>query len=41
MTNFNSTSMAMFEDGKPVEVDLNISFTEAATLERKDIEAGF
>ena len=41
MTNFNSTSMAMFENGKPVEVDLNISFTEAATLERKDIEAGF
>ena len=40
-TNFNPTTMAFHDDGKPVEIDLSLSFTEQTTLNRDDIKEGF
>ena len=40
-TNFNPTTMTFHDDGKPVEIDLSLSFTEQITLNRKDIEEGY
>lgn len=40
-TNYNPTTMAFHADGKPVEIDLSLSFTEQTTLNRKDIVDGF
>lgn len=40
-TTYNGSSMAFHKDGKPVEVDLSLSFMESAALEREDIEGGF
>lgn len=40
-TTYNASSMAFHKDGKPVEVDLGLSFMESAALERADIEEGF
>ena len=40
-TNYNPTTMAFHGDGKPVEIDLSLSFTEQTTLNRKDIADGF
>lgn len=40
-TTFNSSSMAFHKDGKPVEIDLALTFMESQALERKDIEAGY
>ena len=40
-TNYNPTTMAFHTDGKPVEIDLSLSFTEQTTLNRKDIADGF
>ncbi len=39
-TTYNSSSMAFHKDGRPVEIDLSLSFMESAALERKDIEEG-
>ena len=40
-TNYNPSSMAFHEDGKPVEIDLTLNFVEEMTLDRADIEAGY
>lgn len=40
-TTYNATAMSFHKDGKPMEVDLTLSFMESAALERDDIEAGF
>ena len=40
-TNYNPSSMAFHNDGKPVEIDLTLNFIEEMTLDRADIEAGF
>lgn len=40
-TNYNPTTMAFHADGKPVEIDLSLSFTEQTTLNRKDIVEGY
>ena len=40
-TNYNPTTMAFHADGKPVEIDLSLSFTEQTTLNRADIKAGY
>lgn len=37
-TNYNPTSMSFHSDGRPVEIDLSLSFTEQTTLNRNDIE---
>lgn len=39
-TTYNGTSMSMHRDGSFEEVDITMSFTEARTLSRKDIEEG-
>lgn len=36
-TNYNPSTMAFHEDGKPVEIDLSLSFTEETTLNKQDI----
>ena len=36
-TNYNPTSMSFHSDGKPVEIDLSLSFSEQTTLTRDDI----
>ena len=40
-TNYNPTSMTFHTDGRPVEIDLSLSFQEETTLSRKDIEEGY
>lgn len=40
-TNYNSSSMAFHPDGRPVEIDLSLSFAEEVTLNRSDIEQGY
>lgn len=40
-TNYNPSTMAFHEDGKPVEIDISLDFMEERTLSRKDIEEGF
>lgn len=40
-TNYNPTSMTFHTDGKPVEIDLSLSFVEETTLSRKDIKDGY
>jgi len=40
-TNYNPSTMAFHEDGKPVEIDVALDFMEERTLSRKDIEDGF
>lgn len=40
-TNYNSSSMAYHKDGRPVEYDLTLSFSEDVALNRKDIEEGY
>ena len=40
-TTYNATAMSFHEDGKPMEVDLSLSFMESAALERQDVEDGF
>lgn len=37
-TNYNPSSMAFHEDGRPVEIDLSLNFVEEVTLSRKDIQ---
>ena len=36
-TNYNPTSMSFHSDGKPVEIDMSLSFSEQTTLTRDDI----
>ena len=38
---YNQSSMGFHADGKPSEVDMNLSFFEERALDRADIEAGF
>ena len=40
-TNYNPSSMAFHPDGRPVEIDLSLSFVEEVTVNRKDIEEGY
>ena len=40
-TTYNASTMAFHKDGKPVEIDLGLSFMESAALERDDIDGGF
>lgn len=40
-TNYNPSTMAFHEDGKPVEIDLSLSFTEETTLDKDDILEGY
>ena len=40
-TVYNSSSMGFHVDGKPSEVDVNLSFFEERALARQDIEAGY
>lgn len=40
-TTFNASTMAILPGGEPLEVDLTLSFIEAAALEKKDIQSGF
>ena len=40
-TTFNSSQMAMHEDGNFMEVDMTLSFQETAALTQSDIEDGF
>lgn len=40
-TNYNPTSMTFHSDGRPVEIDLSLTFTEETTLNRKKIKEGF
>ncbi len=40
-TNYNSSSMAYHKDGRPVEYDLTLTFSEDVALNRKDIEEGY
>jgi hypothetical protein len=40
-TNYNPSSMAFHPDGRPVEIDLSLSFAEEVTLSRSDIEQGY
>lgn len=40
-TNYNPSSMAFFEDGNFQEIQISMSFVEARTLEKKDIQRGF
>jgi hypothetical protein len=40
-TNYNPSSMTFHTDGKPVEIDLSLSFQEETTLSRKDILEGY
>ena len=37
-TNYNPSSMAFHGDGRPVEIDLTLNFSEERTLSRKDIK---
>lgn len=36
-TTYNATSMAFHEDGRPVEVDLSLTFMEEIPLDKKDV----
>lgn len=38
---YNQSSMGFHADGKPSEVDMNLSFFEERALDRADIEAGY
>ena len=38
---YNQSSMGFHADGKPSEVDMNLSFFEERALDRGDIEAGY
>ena len=40
-TNYNPSSMAFHTDGRPVEIDLSLSFVEEVTVNRRDIEDGY
>ena len=40
-TNYNASSMAFHNDGRPVEIDMSLNFVEETTLTRKDIEEGY
>lgn len=40
-TNYNASSMSFHSDGKPVEIDLSLTFTEETTLDKKDIKDGY
>jgi|DEB0MinimDraft_10_1074344.scaffolds.fasta_scaffold06273_2 hypothetical protein len=40
-TTFNASTMAILPGGEPLEVDLTLSFIEAAALEKKDIKSGY
>lgn len=40
-TNYNASSMAYHKDGRPVEYDLTLNFSEDVALNRKDIEEGY
>lgn len=40
-TNYNPSSMTFHTDGKPVEIDLSLTFQEETTLSRKDIMEGY
>lgn len=40
-TNYNSSSQAYHKDGKPVEYDLTLNFTEDVALNKKDIKDGY
>lgn len=40
-TNYNASSMAYHKDGRPVEYDLTLTFSEDVALNRKDIEEGY
>ena len=39
-TTYNGSTMAFHKDGKPVEIDLGLSFMESAALERDDVKNG-
>lgn len=39
-TTYNATAMSFHKDGKPMEVDLSLSFMESAALERADVRDG-
>jgi hypothetical protein len=39
-TTYNATAMSFHKDGKPMEVDLSLSFMESAALERADVKDG-
>lgn len=38
---YNANSMSYHEDGRPIEIDLTLTFTELTPLSRVDIEAGY
>lgn len=40
-TNYNPSSMTFHSDGRPVEIDLSLTFTEETTLNRTKIKEGF
>lgn len=40
-TNYNPSSMAFHPDGRPVEIDLSLSFVEEVTINRQDVEEGY
>jgi hypothetical protein len=40
-TNYNPSSMSFHPDGRPVEIDLSLSFVEEVTINRKDVEEGY
>jgi len=40
-TNYNPGSMAFHKDGKPVEIDLTLTFIEEKTLDRRSITQGY
>ena len=40
-TNYNPSSMAFHPDGRPVEIDLSLSFVEEVTVNRRDVEEGY
>ena len=40
-TNYNASSMSFHSDGRPVEIDLSLTFTEETTLNRTKIKDGF
>lgn len=40
-TNYNASSMSFHDDGRPVEIDLSLTFTEETTLNREKIKEGF
>ena len=40
-TNYNPSSMSFHPDGRPVEIDLSLSFVEEVTVNRQDVEEGY